>query len=69
MAVQRVSWHSRGCWPCMRACAVCVCRWRCLNVKYLYQKCTLLELFLKELVYEIRSPTLLIKFAAAKDQQ
>jgi hypothetical protein len=53
----------------MRACAVCVCRWRCLNVKYLYQKCTLLELFLKELVYEIRSPTLLIKFAAAKDQQ
>jgi hypothetical protein len=40
--------------------------WRCLDVRYLAQKYSLLELFLKELVYEIKSPALLVKFSSGK---
>ena len=38
--------------------------WRCLDIRYLAQKLSLIEAFLKELVYEIKSPTVLIKFAS-----
>jgi hypothetical protein len=40
--------------------------WRCLNVPYLALKYSMLETFLKELVYEIKSPALLIKFASGR---
>ena len=44
-------------------------KWRrCLSVRYLAQKYVLLEVFLKELVYEIKSPALLIKFASGRSE-
>jgi len=39
---------------------------RCLHVLYLTEKYALLEVFLKELVYEIKSPNLLVRFASGR---